>query len=47
MQKTSEKQVRLDSETWLKLKIMSAKENKTMRQFIKELINNKENHNRQ
>lgn len=38
-----EKQVRLDDETWEKLKIMSVKEKKSMKQIIKEMINDREN----
>lgn len=38
----SEKQVRLDRETWEKLKIMSVKENKSMKQLIKEMVNDRE-----
>lgn len=39
----SEKQVRLDKETWETLKIMSVKENKSMKQLIKEMVNDREN----
>lgn len=38
----SEKQVRLDEGTWEKLKIMSVKEKKSMKQLIKEMINDRE-----
>lgn len=38
-----EKQVRLDDETWEKLKIMSVKEKKSMKQIINEMINDREN----
>ncbi len=38
----SEKQVRLDKKTWETLKIMSVKENKSMKQLIKEMIDDKE-----
>lgn len=43
----SEKQVRLEKESWEKLKIMSVKENKSMKKLIKEMINDRENNNKQ
>jgi len=43
----SEKQVRLDKETWETLKIMSVKENKSMKQVIKEMVNDRESNNKQ
>ena len=46
MKQNSEKQVRLDIDTWKKLKIMSVNEDRTMRDIIKELINDKESNNK-
>lgn len=39
----SEKQVRLDIDTWVTLKIMSVKENKSMKKIIKEMVNDRQN----
>jgi len=38
-----EKQVRLNDDTWERLKIISVKEKKSMKQLIKEMVNDREN----
>ena len=41
-----EKQVRLEEDTWEKLKLMSIKERKSMKQLIKEMVDDKESNNK-